>query len=236
MARTVSGNNFFIEHTTKMKQDILEQIAENWLLKKEATFTKCNVRYKPSVEQLQLIDKSKRNLYSVTSDIDLLAVHIDKQDEERVSAISCKSWQSGFHVSGFYHLLTNPEKDTKNHWKRFRELVDPLWAKAFRDKIYAETLSRNFTYYIVVTKLIHRQDEEAFINCSNFISNLSDNNVNKVKIKFLTLEQMILDLTSAKYSTTLEATELGRMIQLIRAAGLSINKIDDKQVQKNSSR
>ena len=57
-----------------------------------------------------------------------------------------------------------------------------------------------------------------------FLNNLSDNGKHNVKIEFLTLEKIIDEIFNEKIDTTLEATEIGRFLQLIKAAGLKISK------------
>lgn len=205
-----------------MKEDILEQLVDGYLLRKKSTFTKHNVKYKPNIPEL---DKESKNKYSVASDIDVLAIHLNKAYEERVSVVSCKSWQGGFDVDFFYSVLQDSSRrEKKNVWKKFRELVNPIWAKAFIETIYAETGWRDFTYYVAVTKLKTQKSKhlEDFQNCELFLNNLSDNGKNKVKIKLITLEEIIKDIFADKPSTTLEPTEIGRFIQLIKAAGLDI--------------
>jgi hypothetical protein len=56
------------------------------------------------------------------------------------------------------------------------------------------------------------------------LNNLSDNGKNKVKIEFLTLENMLNELLNEKVNTTIESTEIGRFIQLIKATGLKLEK------------
>jgi aminopeptidase-like protein len=105
-------------------------------------------------------------------------------------------------------------------------LVEPNWAKAFREKIFSETNSYDFTYYIAITKIKKNKGQkiEEFKNCNLFLNNLSDNGKNKVKIEFLTLEEMLSEIFIEKADTTIEATEIGRFMQLIKAADLKLIK------------
>ncbi len=206
-----------------MKEDILEQLVDGYFSRQNSTFTKHNVKYKPRKDDIKELNKLTRSRYAVSSDIDVLAIHLNEKYEKRVSAISCKSWQDGFNIDWWYETLTNKVKrQKKDQWKRFRELVEPIWAKAFRDKVYEQTKSKDFTYYIAVTKLTKVSQLENFTTCDLFLENLSDNGKNKVKIEFLTLEKMLKDIFDSKKDTTLEATEIGRFIQLIKAANLKI--------------
>ena len=211
-----------------MKEDILEQLVDSYFLRKPATFTKHNVKFKPKKEDIT--DLSTRNKFSVSSDIDVLAIHLNEQKDKRVSVISCKSWQNGFDIDHFYdHLIDDEKRKVRNGaseiWKKFRELVEPNWAKAFREKIFEETNSHDFTYYIAITKIKKNKDSKAdlFKNCPLFINNLSDNGKHIVKIKFLTLEEILFEIWG-ETSTTVEATEIGRFLQLIKAADLKFDK------------
>lgn len=212
-----------------MKEDILEQLVDGYFLRKPATFTKHNVKFKPNSNDIAHLNKRDKSRYSVPSDIDVIAIHLNKKREEKVSAISCKSWQSGFDIDFFYeHLIDEKKRKVRvgpsELWKKFRELVEPNWSKAFRDIIYKETNSYNFTYYIAVTKIKKNKDNriEDFMTCPLFLNNLSDNGKHKVKIKFLTLEEMLNQIFEEKSNTTLESTEIGRFMQLIKAAKIKM--------------
>jgi len=214
-----------------MKEDILEQLVDGYFLRRPSTFTKHNVKFKPVPQDIEIFDNKTKSKYSVASDIDVIAVHLDKIGEERVSVISCKSWQDGFDIDFFYDHLIDQEKrnkrvGTSSVWKKFRELVEPIWAKAFRETIKKETLSYDFTYYIAVTKFKTNKDKKIddFKNCKIFLDNLSDNGKNKVKIEFLDLEKMLRQIFEEGKNTTIEATEIGRFVQLIKATGLKWEK------------
>jgi hypothetical protein len=214
-----------------MKQDILEQLVDGWFLRQPATFTKHNVKYKPQMADISNLSRRDKSRYTVSSDIDLLAIHLDKVKENKVSVVSCKSWQSGFDIDFFFDHLSDIEKQkvrvgTSDAWKKFRELVEPMWAKAFRDAIYRETKSHDFTYYIAITKIRKNKDKkiENFRRCDLFLNNLSDNGKHKVKIDFLPLEKIINQIFGEEQNTTLEATEIGRFTQLMRAAGIGLSK------------
>lgn len=214
-----------------MKEDILEQLVDGYFLRKPATFTKHNVKYKPKSEDIAHLGKKEKSRYNVSSDIDVIAVHLNKKDKERVSVISCKSWQSGFDIDFFYEHLIDEEKrkvrvGAGDAWKKFRELVEQNWSKAFRETIYEETNSYDFTYYIAITKIKKNKDKriEDFKNCKMFLDNLSDNGKHKVKIEFLTLENMLNEILNEQANTIIEATEIGRFMQLIKAANLKLTK------------
>ena len=152
-----------------------------------------------------------------------MAVSLSPEQTKSVSVVTCKSWQHGFHLDGFYHALKNPENDTKGLWKKFRELVEPFWAKAFREKIFEETGSKSFTYYIAVTKITHDTMKEAWMNDPLFLDHLSGDE-SEVSIEFITLADMVDEIFDAKYSTEPQNNDLGRFIQLMRAANLKLVK------------
>lgn len=208
-----------------MKEDILEQVADDWFLSQEATFTRHNVKFKPSTDDPAYIS----NKDSVYSDIDVLAVHLKGSGVNRVSAASCKSWQEGFSVKAAMNdLLYNNSKKWggREIWRSFRELVIPKWGRAYSKKIYEETLSKDFTYYVFVTKLagIRGEDLEQsraeFENCEIFLNNLRYDGGTQVQIKIKTFKEIMEDHFLRKKSTTIEATEIGRLLQIFRASDI----------------
>ena len=214
-----------------MTEDILEQLVEGYFSRNQSTFTKTNVKFRPSEEDLSSMQKEDVKKYSVHSDIDVIAVQLNEAGEKTVSVVSCKSWQEGFDLDRFYTQLPHDELRNQRYgsgpiWKKFRELVDEKWAKAFREKIIKETGTGNFTYFIAVTKFMkgRTRNIEEFIKHPLFLKNLSGDGTNSVKIAFLTLEEMLGVLLKENSSTTPESSEIGRFIQLIRAAGLHLKK------------
>jgi hypothetical protein len=205
-----------------MKEDILEQVFDDWLLSQDCTFTKHNVKFKPNLEHEDY--NSKKD--SVNSDIDVLGVHLDKTGVSRVSAVSCKSWQAGFNPQSMYNnLLNNPNliSGGREIWKAFRELVNPKWGKAFSNKIYEETGSKDFTYYLFVTQLVGRDIEKSkleFEKCEHFINNLKYDFESQIEIKIMTFKEVYEGHYKTRDKKTLEATELGRLMQIIRASGI----------------
>ena len=160
---------------------------------------------------------------------------------KKVSVVSCKSWQGGLDVDFFYRNLNGSETGDPNlpvgpgpAWKKFRELYNPKWAKAFRDKVFEETQSHDFTYIIAITKFKgnKRKHEEDFMKCPLFLNNLNEDGKYRVKIEFLTLEKMLNHISAQEANTTIEATEIGRFMQLIKAADLEVvNKINQKSIK-----
>jgi len=73
-----------------MKEDVLEQIVDDYL-RMQGYFTTHNVRFNPPRDQ-DYVSRTD----SVPSDIDVVGLHPRRTGTERVMAVSCKSWQSGF--------------------------------------------------------------------------------------------------------------------------------------------
>lgn len=212
-----------------MKEDILEQAVDDWFLSMPATFTKHNVKYRPE----KGVDGYNSKQDSVNSDIDVLAVHTNKKDAESVSVASCKSWQEGFNPKKTLDALLNtPEKvwGARPVWKGFRELSKKKWGKALADKVFSETNSKDFTYYLAVTKLVVNRNEDLaeaihkFENCEYFLDNLKYNQSSKVRIKLLTFKEIFYNYIENRNTTTLEATELGRLLQILRAADIKLEQ------------
>lgn len=207
-----------------MKEDILEQIFEDWLLSKKHSFTKNNIKFKP--------DKASKEYDSRTdssySDIDILGIHLKNRGVKRVSVANCKSWQNGFDPKYWHDKLINhsdKKRANRENWKYFRELVNQKWSKAFREKIYEETQSKDFTYYLAVTKLIGKQSSHyktIFENETVFIRNLSNNGKNKVEIKIITFEEIFIEYFHRTSGHTLEATMVGRLLQVMKASGIDL--------------
>lgn len=209
-----------------MKEDILEQAVDDWLLSQPGSFTKHNVKFKPSVDDPEY----KKGSDSVNSDIDVLAIHTNKKGVNRVSAVSCKSWQGGFSPEFWYLKLKSNKHDVvggREVWKTFREISNRKWGYALASKIMQESGSKSFTFYFVVTKLNGKNLVESirkFENDSAFIKNLKYDSSSKVKIKILTFKEIFDEHFKRRNMKTLEATELGRLIQILKASGVELKK------------
>ncbi|MES2380960.1 MAG: hypothetical protein V4538_07960 [Bacteroidota bacterium] len=206
-----------------MKEDILEQLIDGYFLRQVATFTKHNVKYRPDQSSIK---KEEKNKYSVHSDIDILSVNLQKKT---TNVVTCKSWQGGFNVEKHLHWLSDPEKHStkvsgREVWKSFRELTDPIWSKAFRNKIFEETKQKQFNYIIAVTKLNNSRYVNDFCNNQLFLDSLSGEEGFKVKIEFLTLETIITTIQNDPSNTAVESTEIGRFLQLLKAADLKFER------------
>ena len=191
-----------------MKEDVLEQIVDDYL-QMRGYFTTHNVRFNPPKDE-HYVTKDE----SVPSDIDVVGLHPRRAGADRVMVVSCKSWQSGFAAARILAQLRgeakNPKRRTELH---FRELWMPRWAQGFRQKIEEITGERAFTYCLAVTRL--RGDASAWIEDATIRECLGGN-----PLRFLTLQEMWGAVLRA-VTTTPAPSEMGRLAQLLKAAGLT---------------
>lgn len=186
------------------KEDILEQVVEEYLVHK-GYLVQHNVKFRPRKSHPDFIRKKDSN----HSDIDVIGYHPILEGKQKVMAVSCKSWQSGFRPD---YIIQNIEKD--RIWKRFRELTTPKWSEAFTKAVNDATGTDNFTYVTAVARLVGKK--RIWETHQPFRDALSGN-----PIKILTFQEMVNDIQD-KLTTTLAATEIGRMLQLFKAAGMKI--------------
>ncbi len=212
-----------------MKEDILEQVVEDWFVSKPGYFVKHNIKFRPDKN----IDSYVSNKDSVHSDIDIMAINVNGKGNSKVLAVTCKSWQSGFNAKVWLKEL---EKDVDDHeiktygrekWKYFRELVVPKWTKAFVDEIEKQSGTRNFTYIIACTKIINNKNNEIskIENSPIFEKRFSDQNA-KAKIKVLTFYEIVkeyFERLDSKETNAVESTEVGRLLQLVHSSGIKID-------------
>lgn len=192
------------------KEDILEQLVEEYLIHK-GYFVKHNVKFKPSPDHPDFISNQDSN----HSDIDVLAYNPKLNGPDRVLAVSCKSWQAGFNpIQKIREIENNNIVSGRPAWKGFRELVVPKWSEAFIETVYDSTGETQFTYVTAVTKLIG--EASIWEQYDPFQTALSGN-----PVKVLTLGEMLKHVYGA-LNTTMAGTELGRTLQLFRAAGITL--------------
>ncbi|MGO9775077.1 MAG: nuclease-related domain-containing protein [Terracidiphilus sp.] len=189
-----------------MKEDILEQLVDDYL-QNNGYFTMHNVKFKPTKEAIGYLAKKD----SAFSDIDVIGINPHHRGPNRVWVVNCKSWQSGVNLT---HWISGIEEDKvlngKNAWKTFRELADTKWANAFIDKIEKLTGTRSFTYVTAVTKLIG--DKSKWVEHEKFRKNLDGN-----PIKILTVTE-ILDYMNKETAKTVAPSDVGRLLQVIKAS------------------
>ena len=193
-----------------MKEDILEQLVDDYL-KSQGYFTTHNIKFKPDPRHKDYVS----NQDSVPSDIDILAVHPNKRGADKVVAVTCKSWQTGINPSALINAIeTDAKLGGRIAWKSFRELKEPKWSAAYCQKIEEMTGSKKFTYWTAVTKVIG--DPSVWENHKAFQAKLNDN-----KIAVKTVRQL-LDEMHPLIGTTVEPSQVGRLLQVIKASEWSI--------------
>lgn len=212
-----------------MKEDILEQLVEDWLVSESGWFVKHNLKFRPDpgCEGYE----SKKD--SVHSDIDILALSGVKTGVERVALITCKSWQDGFsprtwiaklEAEASYHEPSVAFK-AREEWKSFRELVSLKWMKAFVSQVERETGQRDFTYIVAVTKTTGRPEERSRFENSTIIRDRFRSIGSEMELKIVTLEEIIkqyLLRLRNKVTPSLESTDVGRLLQLMAAAKIDL--------------
>ncbi|HWZ45177.1 MAG TPA: hypothetical protein VNW97_17000 [Candidatus Saccharimonadales bacterium] len=190
-----------------MKEDILEQLVDDYL-KFNGFFTIHNVKFRPSDTHPDYIKTAD----SVASDVDVIGFHPIRNAADKVWVVSCKSWQIGFDPKDRIEAIEREKKrEGRPAWQSFRELVKPKWANALLEEVERLTGTTQFTYVTAVTKLIGSkviwEQNEAFKK------NLGNN-----PIRILTLQEMLSDLYG-KTKTTIASSEIGRLLQIIKASG-----------------
>ena len=195
-----------------IKEDILEQIVEGYLIHK-GYFVRHNIKFKPSPDHPDFHSKKDSN----HSDIDVMGYHPIIDDERKVMVVSCKSWQNGFNPASMINDILNDKKvGGREAWKFFRELIVPKWTEAFLDAVKKATGESRFTYVTAVTYL-SGNNRDVWINHAPFRDALGGN-----PVKIITLRDMAIEIQASLKKKTLAATEVGRMLQLFSAAGMKV--------------
>ena|SRR5258708_6688298 len=190
-----------------MKEDILEQLVDDYL-KFNGFFTLHNVKFQPAKTDPEYVQKDD----CVASDIDVVGFHPMREGIDRTWVVSCKRWQAGFDPKRRIQLIDGNKKISgREAWQSFRELVKKKWADALIAEIEKLTGSRKFTYVTAVTRL--RGEASVWQEHQPFIDNLHGN-----PIKILTLQEILSDLYE-KTDTTVASSEVGRLLQVIKASG-----------------
>src|SRR5262249_48506991 len=190
-----------------MKEDILEQLVDDYL-KFNGFFTIHNVKFQPAKTAPDYVTAAD----CVASDVDVVGFHPMKTGTDRVWVVSCKSWQEGFDPRDRIEAIQlGKKREGRDAWRSFRELAKPKWSDALIGEIERLTGSVQFTYVTAVAKLIG--SPEIWEENETFKKNLQGN-----PIKILTLQRMLSDLYS-KTKTTVASSEVGRLLQVIKASG-----------------
>lgn len=191
-----------------MKEDILEQLVDEFLMH-QGYFTMHNVKFKPSPTDPDYVG----NQDSVASDIDVIGIHPRKEGPDKVIVASCKSWQEGFNPAACIDQIENNKKYAgREAWRGFRELCSPKWSRAFMTAVEGATGSQCFTYWTAVTSVPKNRDRSEWENYPRFRNAIGGN-----PIRLISFADMLDDVWD-QLSKTPAATELGRMVQLMKAS------------------
>ena len=191
-----------------MKEDILEQLVDDYLQSK-GYFTRHNIKFRPCEDHFEFI----RNQDSNHSDIDVIGINPLLSGSQKVVCVSCKSWQSGFNPAvKIKEIEENKIRSGREVWKGFRELVQPKWSHAYTDAVTKITGQGEFTYITAVTAL--KGNPEIWENYPPFLQNI------KNPIKIVTLSEMLSEIYD-QVTTTTASSDMGRILQLIKASGWS---------------
>ncbi|MGH2660186.1 MAG: hypothetical protein ACRDHS_11110 [Actinomycetota bacterium] len=197
-----------------MKEVVLEQIVDDYLQFK-GYFTTHNVRFRPTPDHTDYVGDEDR----VPSDVDVVGYHPGLTGMDRVIVVTCKSFQTGLYVRRKLEELrgvaSNPKRAT---WRQFRELWIPKWSEAFRDRIAELTGQSTFSYRIAVTRL-SGDDADAWADAWGEDETIKEN-LRGCSFGFLTLEEMWATMLG-ELTRTPAASEMGRLAQLLKAAGLT---------------
>lgn len=192
------------------KEDILEQIVEEYLIHK-GYFVQHNIKFLPRKDHPDFVSKQDSN----HSDIDVIGYHPLIKGERKVMVVSCKSWQKGFNPASEIDAIVNDKvRRGRKAWQAFRELTVPKWSEAFIKAVKDATGTDRFTYVTAVTRLVG--DKSAWESHQPFQDALDRN-----PVTILTFREMVVEI-QAELTTTLAATEVGRMLQLLSAADMKV--------------
>ena len=195
-----------------MKEDILEQMVDEYLQHK-GYFTRHNLKFRPSKDHVEHNTRAD----AVHSDIDVVGFHPLLRGPRRVIAVSCKSWQQGFNPQYWCDAIKQDKNVAgRKAWRGFRELTSPKWAEAFRTEIQRVTGATAFTYITAVTRLTANANRTCWEQNSMFRKNLAGNT-----IRLLTFEEMLNEIFG-DINQTVASSQLGRMLQLIKASGWAV--------------
>ena len=194
------------------KEDVLEQIVEEYLLH-NGYFVQHNLKFRPRKDHPDFIVKQDSN----HSDIDVIGYNPRRMDRDRVVVVSCKSWQTGFRPKYWIEAIEeNKIVYGKEAWRSFRELAVPKWSEAFVAAVEEATGTNRFTYATAVTRLLG--DRTVWEKHEPFRRAVGGN-----PVKIWTFQEMTADILG-NLTNSLAATEVGRMLQLFKAAGIDVPK------------
>jgi hypothetical protein len=200
------------------KEDILEQIVEEYLIYK-GYFVRHNLKFLPRKSHPDF-DPAKDSNHS---DIDVLGYNPRKKGADRIWAVSCKSWQGGFRPRQWLDAIEKKKKVSgRDAWKSFRELTNVKWSQGFADAIREATGASKFTYVVAVAKVADR-DRDQWQRYKPFQKTMKQNPILIISFAEMVAEiQEQMRSKAGKMSKTLASSEVGRLLQLFDAAGLKL--------------
>src|SRR5690606_16925095 len=196
---------------TGMKEDILEQMVDEYLQHK-GYFTRHNIKFRPAADHAEYDTRQD----AVHSDIDVIGIHPRLDGARRVIVVSCKSWQSGFRPEYWIDAIAkNKVVSGREAWRGFRELTKEKWATAFRATLAERSGSAPFAYIAAVTEVIGSRS--AWQDSGTLRVHLGGS-----PTELLTFSDMLKELFPF-IDTTPASSQVGRVLQLIQAAGWSLD-------------
>lgn len=190
-----------------IKEDILEQLVEEYLLH-QGYFIQHNIKFRPSKDHPEFDPKQDSN----HSDVDVVGIHPKRTGIDRIVAVSCKSWQGGFHPKAEIEAIhSNKIISGRERWRAYRELVIPKWSTAFLDCMADMTGTRRFKYITAVTRV--NGDKSLWEEHDHFREQLAGNPIEVLDLR------RILETVQPRLTKTVANTNIGRLLQLIKAAG-----------------
>ena len=185
-----------------MKEDILEQLVEDYLIS-ERYFTMANVKYGIG--------------HQTDSDIDVIGF-APTSPNRPILVVTCKSWQSGFNIDKWEQSISSRNRNGNMDCMKMRELADPQWAAALGATVQSLTGQKGFIHVTAVTKAIGGNNGDWTPGFKQKVRNDFISYGYRVEAEILSVS----DILSALYSritSRLEPSLVGRLIQVIKASG-----------------
>jgi hypothetical protein len=95
--------------------------------------------------------------------------------------------------------------------------------KAFVDKVESETGQRDFDYFIAVTKVLGTREDRRLLEESARVRERFTGLGSTMSLRILPVSEIVdelLERLGLKKTSVVESTDVGRLIQILRAAGM----------------
>lgn len=110
-------------------------------------FVQHNIKFLPRKDHPDFVLNQDSN----HSDIDVLGFHPTLAGHDKVIAVSCKSWQSGFNPAAETRAIEGDKiRRGRKAWQAFRELASPKWSEGLIDAVRDATSATEFTHVTAV--------------------------------------------------------------------------------------